>query len=130
MTLIGTGGGMAGVFHRRWHTFAPVHFISAAFWLFLPTVLACHVALSGRVRAQNWVLWVASCVFYGWWDARFLLLIAGSTAVDYMVGLQLGKTDDAAQGPNWHPAQHEISPRHKHELKVGEAAWALWSATR
>ena len=82
-------------------TFAPVHFISIAFWLFLPTVLACHVALSGRVRAQNWVLWVASCVFYGWWDARFLLLIAGSTAVDYMVGLRLGKTDDARRRKAW-----------------------------
>jgi D-alanyl-lipoteichoic acid acyltransferase DltB (MBOAT superfamily) len=32
-------------------------------------------------------------VFYGWWDYRFLALIAISTLVDYLIGLQMSKTN-------------------------------------
>jgi hypothetical protein len=32
---------------------------------------------------------VASYVFYGWWDWRFLFLIAFSTLVDYWAGLRI-----------------------------------------
>tara|TARA_R110001632_G_scaffold186410_1_gene306794 strand:- start:4759 stop:6081 length:1323 start_codon:yes stop_codon:yes gene_type:complete len=35
---------------------------------------------------------VASYVFYGWWDWRFLSLILLSTIVDYSIGLQFKKT--------------------------------------
>ena len=42
-----------------------------------------------RHRAQNVLLLVASYVFYGWWDWRFLSLILVSTLVDYVVGLGL-----------------------------------------
>jgi len=41
-------------------------------------------------RSQNGLLLVASYVFYGWWDWRFLGLIWVSTAVDYLVGRRLG----------------------------------------
>ena len=33
---------------------------------------------------------LASYVFYGWWDWRFLSLIAFSTLVDYFIGIRLG----------------------------------------
>ena len=33
---------------------------------------------------------IASYVFYGWWDWRFLSLIAFSTIVDYIIGIRLG----------------------------------------
>lgn len=72
-------------------------FNSTAFLIFLPIVLAIYW-LSNRwtsshfgLRFQNLLLLVASYVFYGWWDWRFLGLIAFSTAVDYAVGLQMGK---------------------------------------
>jgi len=42
-----------------------------------------------RHRAQNLILLVASYAFYGAWDARFLLLLAGSTIVDYLVALRM-----------------------------------------
>jgi alginate O-acetyltransferase complex protein AlgI len=42
-------------------------------------------------RAQNWLLLVAGYVFYGWWDVRFLFLIAFSTTVDFWIGLMLGE---------------------------------------
>ena len=37
---------------------------------------------------------VASYVFYGWWDWRFLILIFASSLVDFVVGLSLGKVTD------------------------------------
>ena len=45
-------------------------------------------------KAQNGFLVLASYVFYGWWDWRFLILIFASSLVDYVVGLCLGKVDD------------------------------------
>lgn len=36
-------------------------------------------------RAQNIFLLVASYIFYGWWDWRFLGLMIASTSVDYLV---------------------------------------------
>jgi D-alanyl-lipoteichoic acid acyltransferase DltB (MBOAT superfamily) len=37
---------------------------------------------------------LASYVFYGWWDWRFLSLIIFSSCVDYLVGIGLSKTDE------------------------------------
>jgi D-alanyl-lipoteichoic acid acyltransferase DltB (MBOAT superfamily) len=44
-------------------------------------------------RQQNVLLLVASYLFYGWWDWRFLSLIWFSTIVDYLVGLRLGRSE-------------------------------------
>jgi alginate O-acetyltransferase complex protein AlgI len=41
------------------------------------------------LRWQNWLLLAAGYVFYGWWDVRFLFLIAFSTTVDFTIGLLL-----------------------------------------
>jgi D-alanyl-lipoteichoic acid acyltransferase DltB (MBOAT superfamily) len=56
-------------------------------WSFLPFIIA--VLLLYYVlpfRWQNRMLLVASCVFYGAWDWRFLILLFGSTAIDFFVG--------------------------------------------
>jgi len=37
---------------------------------------------------------LASYVFYGWWDWRFLALILFSTLVDYVIGVSLGKEEN------------------------------------
>ena len=44
---------------------------------------------------QNILLLFASYVFYGWWDWKFLFLIAASTIVDYFIGLALGNSESA-----------------------------------
>jgi len=44
------------------------------------------------LKAQNILILVASYVFYGWWDWRFLSLIALSTVIDYLVGLHISKS--------------------------------------
>ncbi|HEX4614052.1 MAG TPA: MBOAT family O-acyltransferase [Urbifossiella sp.] len=62
-------------------------FTSGSFAVLLLIVLPLYYLL--RVRGQNILLLVASYVFYGWWDWRFLFLLFFSTALDYAVGLAL-----------------------------------------
>jgi D-alanyl-lipoteichoic acid acyltransferase DltB (MBOAT superfamily) len=69
-----------------------VLFNSIEFLFFLPAVLAVYYVLS--TRAQNAWLLVASYVFYGWWDWRFLGLILLSTVVDYFIGQRIAAADE------------------------------------
>lgn len=64
-------------------------FTQPVFWVFFLIVSALYVRLPHR--GQNRMLLVASYVFYGAWDWRFLGLILISTVVDYLVGLALGQ---------------------------------------
>jgi len=68
-------------------------FNSLTFFVFFSIVLVLYLSFQGRLQLQNRMLLVASYVFYGWWDWRFLSLIWLSTAVDYFCGLMIGKTD-------------------------------------
>ncbi|HMP74751.1 MAG TPA: MBOAT family protein [Kiritimatiellia bacterium] len=60
-------------------------FNSIDFVLFLLVVFPLYLALPRR--GQNAMLLVASYFFYGYWDWRFLFLLAFSTVVDYAVAL-------------------------------------------
>src|SRR5262249_20159787 len=42
--------------------------------IFLPLVVASYYVAAGSERARDIVLIVASLIFYGWWDARFVVL--------------------------------------------------------
>lgn len=61
-------------------------FNSIEFVLFLPIVF-CAYWLTRNHVARNLILLVASYVFYGWWDPRFLLLILASSAIDFSVAI-------------------------------------------
>lgn len=61
-------------------------FNSLTFALFLPVVFAVYWLLRSRTW-QNRFLLAASYFFYGWWDWRFLFLIAGCSAVNFVAGL-------------------------------------------
>jgi len=67
-------------------------FNSISFFAFLAIVYALYRVLGHR--GQNRMLLVASYVFYGAWDWRFLTLIAASTVVDYIIGRSLHATTD------------------------------------
>jgi D-alanyl-lipoteichoic acid acyltransferase DltB (MBOAT superfamily) len=62
-------------------------FDSPVFVVFLSLVVLLYWRLSWR--AQNVFLLAASYFFYGWWDWRFLLLMAASTCIDYVVAKKL-----------------------------------------
>jgi D-alanyl-lipoteichoic acid acyltransferase DltB (MBOAT superfamily) len=65
-------------------------FNSIDFAVFLPIVFAIYwLVPNNRIRIQNFVLLVASYVFYGWWDWRFLSLIIISSIVDFVVGIAM-----------------------------------------
>ena len=70
-------------------------FNSLPFAVFLPIVFAVYWALRNSLRSQNLMLLVASYIFYGWWDARFLSLIVASTVVDYLLGQYLAVATNA-----------------------------------
>jgi D-alanyl-lipoteichoic acid acyltransferase DltB (MBOAT superfamily) len=67
-------------------------FDSTAYVLFL--ILAVLIYWRLPFRKQNYFLLTASYVFYGWWDWRFLILMAGSTLVDYFVARTIASATD------------------------------------
>ena len=69
-----------------------MYFNSIDFAIFLPIVFVLYWFVTNKnLKLQNALLVVASYVFYGWWDWRFLSLIVFSSLVDYTIGLQLKK---------------------------------------
>ncbi|MFT4705798.1 MAG: alginate O-acetyltransferase complex protein AlgI [Bradymonadia bacterium] len=70
-----------------------MQFDNFIFPIFFAIVLALYWGVRRRVP-QNVVLLVSSYVFYGWWDYRFLSLVALSTIVDFVIARQLDATDD------------------------------------
>ena len=69
-------------------------FNSIEFAIFLPLVFIGYWFIFNKnLKLQNLFLVLVSYIFYGWWDWRFLSLIAFSSLVDYLVGIGLSKTD-------------------------------------
>ncbi len=74
-------------------------FNSFEFAVFFPVVFAIYWML--RLRAQNIFLLLASYVFYGFWDWRFLSLILFSTVVDYIVAQKIYASSDPGTRKRW-----------------------------
>ncbi len=62
-------------------------FNSIEFLIFLPIVFVLYWFVFRGRKAQNWLLLLASYVFYGWWDWRFLILIGFTSFASYASGL-------------------------------------------
>lgn len=62
-------------------------FNSLVFLLYLPLVFLLYWFVFKKLRWQNGFVVVASYVFYGWWDWKFLLLIALTTFCSYLSGI-------------------------------------------
>ena len=65
-------------------------FNSLEFMVFFSSVLI----VTWAIRADRWrwrFLLAASAIFYGWWDYRFLALVAAVVAVGYLGGLAAGR---------------------------------------
>jgi D-alanyl-lipoteichoic acid acyltransferase DltB (MBOAT superfamily) len=70
-------------------------FNSFAFAVFLPLVFVLYWRFFNKSRnLRNMFLLAASYVFYGWWDWRFLSLIAISSFIDFFAGQQIGKINE------------------------------------
>jgi len=75
-----------------------VFFDSTIYFVFLSLVVAIYWQLG--FRWQNWLLLACSYFFYGWWDYRFLLLMGGSTCLNYYISHRLAATADDGSRKN------------------------------
>lgn len=65
-------------------------FNSISFLIFLPIVFLLYwFVFNKNLKRQNILILIASYVFYGWWDWRFLFLLMFSTGLDYFTGIQI-----------------------------------------
>ncbi|MCC7245402.1 MAG: MBOAT family protein [Saprospiraceae bacterium] len=67
-------------------------FNSLVFLVFAVVFFPLYFGTKGRTRL--WVVLLASYLFYGWWDWRFLSLIVFSTVLDFWFGLWLAYMDE------------------------------------
>ena len=65
-------------------------FNSFVFWIFFLVVIALYRLLPHK--GQNRLLLLASYIFYGYWDYRYLTLIVISTIIDYFVAININST--------------------------------------
>lgn len=75
-------------------------FNSVEFLIFLPIVFAVYWITASKRNLQNILIVASSYFFYGWWDWKFLILIAFTTLCSWVSGLliQDAKSERAAQG--------------------------------
>lgn len=73
-------------------------FNSLEFVIFLPLVFIIYWGAYDRsLRLQNTILFIASYTFYGWWDWRFLFLLAFSSIVDFITGHLIYTTQNSSR---------------------------------
>ncbi len=70
-------------------------FNSVEFAVFLPTVFLLYWFVFNRnLRMQNLFVVAVSCIFYGWWDWRFLVLIAFTSFCSWGSGILIEKAGE------------------------------------
>ncbi len=77
-------------------------FNSIEFALFLPLTFLCYWGLFRKsLQVQNLFLLAVSYLFYGWWDYRFLALIAFSSLIDFYAGRRLHQAQEPRIRKRW-----------------------------
>ena len=61
-------------------------FNSIDFGLFLAIVLSAYYLIRASWQARKWMLLLSSYWFYAAWKPEFLLLLIGSTVLDFVAG--------------------------------------------
>jgi D-alanyl-lipoteichoic acid acyltransferase DltB (MBOAT superfamily) len=54
---------------------------------FLPLVVLLYYAAANSAPARQWLLILASLVFYGWWDPRFIILVTSQITVTWLLSV-------------------------------------------
>lgn len=77
-------------------------FSTPIFAVFLPIVFAVYWLVQRfDLKWQNLFVLVASYVFYGWWDWRFLTLIALSTIIDFVSANRIAQSSEQTHRKKW-----------------------------
>lgn len=69
-------------------------FNSIEFLIFLPIVFILYWRFCKNYYAQNFLIVIASCIFYGWWNWKFLFLLAFSITSTFFCGLLIERYED------------------------------------
>lgn len=80
-------------------------FNSLTYATFLPIVFAIYWFLQKNYKWQNSFLLLASYVFYGWWDWRFLGLLIGMSVAAYISGYAINRNEKRTSDPAENPAE-------------------------
>ena len=62
-------------------------FNSVVYFVFLAVVYCLYWTIPTRARTLLFI--VSGAVFYGWWDPRFLILMAATTSLDFLAALMM-----------------------------------------
>lgn len=65
-------------------------FNSFQYLIFLPIVFIFYWLIFKSIKIQNLFVVIASSIFYGWWDWRFLILIYITIGLSYVTSLMIG----------------------------------------
>jgi alginate O-acetyltransferase complex protein AlgI len=65
-------------------------FTTLPFIIFIAIFFTLWPLLRRYRSPRYWVILIASCIFYGWWDWRFLALLGCTALVDYWAALLMG----------------------------------------
>jgi len=84
-------------------------FNSIEYLLFLPIVFILYWMLRKNMKLQNMFVVVASYVFYGWWDYRFLFLIALTSFLSWGSGILISESDSERHRKGWLAANIAIN---------------------
>lgn len=77
-------------------------FNSFEYLLFFITVFILYWFVTDKnLKLQNILLIIAGYTFYGWWNVKFLILLAFSTLLDYYVGIRIYQTPDKRMKKIW-----------------------------
>jgi D-alanyl-lipoteichoic acid acyltransferase DltB (MBOAT superfamily) len=60
--------------------------------IFLPAALIAYYAVVGSVARRQWILICISLLFYGWWDARFIILLVGQVGATWSLAVLTQRT--------------------------------------
>ena len=83
-------------------------FNSFEFLVFLPVVFALYWFVFKGRKPQNLLIVIASYVFYGWWDWKFLYLIAFTSFCSFLSGKFIAKNEDNPKKQKWISAANII----------------------
>lgn len=76
-------------------------FHEPVFRVFFLIVFPVFLLVKHNNRLMNWWLMIASYVFYGWWNPSYLLLLFGTSAIDYMMVVFMERSATPAKRKLW-----------------------------
>src|SRR5258705_4583534 len=76
-------------------------FHEPVFRVFFLIVFPVYLLVRKNNRLMNWWLMISSYVFYGWWNPSCLLLLFGTSAIDYLMVVFMERSSTPQKRKLW-----------------------------